>query len=365
MKSKENAFDLLRLLLALSVVITHSLLLGNYQLLDPVSYLAKGQTNFGELGVMGFFSLSGYLITGSFENTANIGKFITHRLLRILPGFWVCLFITSFVLAPIIYTIKTGPLSSFSITGEGGAVSFFFCDFLLKINQWSIKNVLTNAAYKGSLNGSLWSLYPEVQCYVFTVIAGWFGLFGRNKMLYLITFVSVLAYFAISFNFIKNYGPTLIILSPALKVYVSYFAGSLIYVFKDQFKFDLRGSLFALLFALLLLKFGGFHLVSPLLIAVVLINIFQQFKLRLRYDLSYGIYIYSFPVQHMLFQLTNNRLSAPVFVLTSFLLSIALAFLSFVLIERPFINLRKKTDALFAWPLFSNSGVRNQTPRNE
>ena len=139
-------------------------------------------------------------------------------MLRILPGFWVCLIITAFVIAPLIFWTKGRSLSDFDFKGEASSISYLLNNFFLKIGQWSIKDVLTYAPYQSSLNGSLWSLFPEMQCYCFTIVAGIFGLFNKNKALYLIIALTTFIFFAINFNFSKSYGPTILILSPALKL---------------------------------------------------------------------------------------------------------------------------------------------------
>ena len=347
MVDKKNAFDVLRLLLAACVVITHGCLVGGYPLQDPLAILSKGQTNLGEFGVMGFFALSGYLITASFKRTNLIFQFAVHRALRLLPGFWVCLLMTGFVFAPLLFCLQGHTLHSFNFTGDNSSVSYIYQNCLLSIKQWTIKDTLSSAAYQGSLNGSLWSLAPEAACYLFTVAAGLFGLFDHNRFLYLLLFGAVSAYFAIHFNFSKSYGPSLLILSPAFKLYASYLAGTLLYVFGDKLRPDVRGTAFSALFALMLIKFGGFHLLSPLLIAVVLINAFRLFEFRLKYDISYGIYIYSFPIQQVLFQLFGNRLNPVIYIGLSLLLSAGMGLLSCLWIEQPAIHLRKKLDRYF------------------
>ncbi|CAN5268580.1 acyltransferase [soil metagenome] len=346
MTDKKNAFDLLRLILATSVLITHGLLLGGYKLTDPLAWLSKNQTSFSEFGVMGFFALSGYLITASFERTKGVFTFLSHRFLRIFPGFWVCLAVTAFLFAPLIYCLKGRPPGNFDFFGKDGSASYFINNLFLKMKQWNIRDVLQYSSYQGSLNGSLWSLFPEMQCYCLTIVAGIAGLFNKNRTLYLIFSITLFAFFAINFNFSQSFGPTLITLSPALELYVSYIAGSLVYVFRDQLILDKKGTIFLFFFTLMLLKFGGYNLVSPLLIAFTLINVFGLFEYRLRYDLSYGIYIYGFPVQQLLFMLFGSRLPAPLFILLSLLAAATLGFLSYVLVEKPFINLRKKTDLI-------------------
>jgi len=348
MIEKKNAFDLLRILLAICVLITHGILLGGYQLLDPLASLSKGQTDLGEFGVMGFFTLSGYLITASYLGAKNSFIFVAHRILRIFPGFWVCLIVTALVLAPLLYLAGGGQLNHFQFGGPGGAFAYIRHNFWLRVGQWGISGVLDKAAYGGSINGSLWSLFPELQCYGLTLIMGLFGLFGRNKSLLLLVTFAVLAFFAINFNFIKTYGPTVLILSPALKLYSAYLSGTLMFVFRDQLTLDKKGTILLALFVLVLLKFGGYHLLSPLLIAFLLINIFGKFSCKLRFDVSYGLYIYSFPLQQLLFQVFRGSLNIYLYLAMSFLLAIIMGYLSLLFVERPFMNLKQKADRLLA-----------------
>ncbi|MCO5947677.1 acyltransferase family protein [Mucilaginibacter flavidus] len=344
MTDKRNAFDLLRLLLAACVLIGHAILIGGYELQDPLALFSKGQTNLPEFGVMGFFALSGYLITASFERCKSLVTFASHRLLRILPAFWVCLLVTGFILAPLIYVLEGNPVSNFQFTGPGSATGYVVKNSLLKIRQWGIKDVLDHARYQASLDGSLWSLYPEMQCYCLTLVAGISGLFNKNKVLYMLFAATIFVFFAINFNFSKNFGPTFLILSPAFKLYVSYLAGTLIYMFPKWLIFDRKGTVFLVVFTLMLVRFGGYNMISPVLVAMTLVNVFGLFKFTLRYDVSYGVYIYSFPVQQLLFQLFGNHLSVLFFILFSFSVAIPMGFLSYIFVERPFINFKNKAN---------------------
>src|ERR1700743_299894 len=150
MDDKNNAFDVLRLMLALFVIISHSYFLGGYKTPDPLAIFSKGQTDFGEIGVLGFFALSGYLITASFERAKNVMVFASHRVLRIFPAYWVCLLVCGFIIAPYIYWLNGGTIANFPFLGIDSSVSFFFRNFFLKINQWTIGNTLAASSYKDS-----------------------------------------------------------------------------------------------------------------------------------------------------------------------------------------------------------------------
>jgi hypothetical protein len=61
---RQNNFDLLRLIAALSVIFSHAFLLSeNSQDRDPLMILTGGQTVLGVVGVFVFFTISGFLVT--------------------------------------------------------------------------------------------------------------------------------------------------------------------------------------------------------------------------------------------------------------------------------------------------------------
>ena len=348
MLNKHNAFDLLRLLLATGVLINHGILIGGYSLTDPLDAFSKGQSSLADLSVMGFFTLSGFLITGSFDSTKNLVLFASHRILRIVPGFLASLLIAGFILAPLIFVITGRPLVNFSFFGPNSAAGFFYRNMFINLRQWSISGVLDRSAYQGSINGSLWTLFPELQCYFFTLISGSLGLFNRNKIALLIVTIVIFLFFAIHYNFSGTYGPTILILNNAFKLYASYLAGTLLYVFYDHLALDKRGTVFLFLFTMMLIKFGGFNIVSPLLIAMILINTFQFFECRIKYDISFGIYIYGFPVQHLVYVIFGQGLNYFCFAGLSILFAAGMGLLSYVFIERPFVRLRRYTDPVMA-----------------
>ncbi|NUN63513.1 acyltransferase [Pseudanabaena biceps] len=343
-KYKENAFDLLRLILAIFVVITHGYLIGGYGVNDPIEKIMNFKSSFslGTVGVMGFFSLSGYLITGSFDRSKKTIIFIYHRLFRIIPGFWACLVVTAFVISPTIYLINNQTLNGFYWEQ---ALSYVWNNIFVNIRQWNVGSTLEISAYKESINGSLWSLFPEIICYAFTLLAGMLGIFKNNKVLFLLFSLYFFALFVVKTSGL-NEGPTIIMLNDIgrLQAYTSYICGSFLYVFRENIKIDIKGILFIMVLAILSLRFGGYEKISPILISLIIIYGFQTFKFKIRYDLSYGIYIYSFPLQQLLYVIFGNSLPVLLYLLLSILSSCILAFFSFKFIEMPFMNLRKQID---------------------
>jgi len=98
LRGSDNAFGVLRLVLATSVIFSHAFYLGGWDY-DPTIDWTKGQESIGGLAVIGFFVISGYLITKS-GMRIDILQFMWHRSLRIFPAFWAVLIVTATVVGP-------------------------------------------------------------------------------------------------------------------------------------------------------------------------------------------------------------------------------------------------------------------------
>jgi peptidoglycan/LPS O-acetylase OafA/YrhL len=127
MRGNTNNFDALRLIAAMMVVLSHMASLSGRD-----EWLVWGRT-YGTIGVLAFFSISGYLVTASWRNDPDLGRFLAKRFLRIAPGLMV--------VAPLTFLL----VSALGLYG------------------------FPNNPYH-TLNGSLWTIEYEVHCYL--ILAG-------------------------------------------------------------------------------------------------------------------------------------------------------------------------------------------------
>ncbi len=161
---RHNNFDLLRLLAALSVIFSHAFLLAeNSQDHDPLMILTAGQTILGLVGVFTFFTISGYLISQSFEQTASRrAVFLAKRALRIFPGLIACLCVCVFAIGPAVTSL---PLAEYFSRPQ--TYLFLLHNAVLDINFNRLPGVeFWQGNIGGIVNGPLWSLPSEALLYL-------------------------------------------------------------------------------------------------------------------------------------------------------------------------------------------------------
>ena len=113
---RHNNFDLLRIVAAVSVIFSHAFLLSeNSQDHDPLMLLTGGQTILGVVGVFVFFTISGYLVTQSFDATPQPPVFLAKRALRVFPGLLLCLAFCAFVIGPLVTATAVGSSQKYGI----------------------------------------------------------------------------------------------------------------------------------------------------------------------------------------------------------------------------------------------------------
>jgi peptidoglycan/LPS O-acetylase OafA/YrhL len=105
---RDNNFDIVRLLLAETVVLFHAHHLSAQPALKILPKMFSGG-----LAVEGFFAISGFLIFSSYERATSLGDYSMKRAARILPGYWLS---TSASSSPSATAASTSASSSSAIS---------------------------------------------------------------------------------------------------------------------------------------------------------------------------------------------------------------------------------------------------------
>jgi peptidoglycan/LPS O-acetylase OafA/YrhL len=350
--SKHNSLNFLRLVLALLVLISHAVPLGNF----GDSWIVFKGTPVGTLAVYGFFGISGFLIAGSAVRNG-VGRYLWQRFLRIFPGFWVCLVITAFVIGLVGWLVQSGPHCGIScyMHARQSPFDYVFGNAFLKMTQSSIAG--TPTALPNAWNGSLWTLFYEFLCYLFLMGLAMFGLL-RNRV-WVLALTIVLWVTACMAVVVPSLDREINLSNNATEMYFLRFVtifmvGAVIYLYRDHVP---DSGWLALICAVafvagMWLPAGGYvpafdltasYLVAPLVAYPLLwLGIHLPFdRVGSQNDYSYGVYIYAYPVTVLLAIWHAEKLGEPVFIVLCIVATAPFAMASWWLIEKRALRLKR------------------------
>ena len=170
-----NNFDALRLGAALAVLASHSVPLsyGNNEW-EPVWRASQHQATLGHLSVAVFFVISGYLITASYARRPDPVRFVGARVLRLLPGLAVMLALVTVVAGLLLTTL---PLADYF--ASPATLRFFVGNLSVFAFTANLPGVFGSNPFPSAVNGSLWTLAYEVECYAAVLLLGVAGCLTR------------------------------------------------------------------------------------------------------------------------------------------------------------------------------------------
>jgi peptidoglycan/LPS O-acetylase OafA/YrhL len=335
---RNNNFDLLRFLAALMVIFSHSYLVtGNFKN-EPLQKLV-GFLDLGALGVKVFFAISGFLITKSLLRQPTLGDFIKARCLRIFPGLLIAAIFCGLIIGPVCTVL---PLKSYF--ANGGVYNFMWRHAFVYNFGNTLPGTFEHLPFPKTVNSPVWTLPAELLLYLAVLLIG-----------------IALSLWAKQFK-------KLLAALPVILLVIVYFAGMHYppwywgYVFSWGFMFLLGACCFVfshkvelsipLLFIILVPCAMAFHfrmwffeyLFDIALAYGIMVFAYHPGLMVKNFhklgDCSYGLYIYAFPIQQLLILKFAGLGTIPHFFIT-FLLVMPLALLSWYLVEKPMLKLKR------------------------
>lgn len=329
LSSRDNSLNAVRLILAAAVILAHSWTLGGYDS-STLKWI-------GDNSVNGFFALSGFLIAGS-RLRNGFGHYLWRRAQRIFPGFWVCLVVIGFVFAPI------GGL----LGGQGwnpvDSVGYVVNNASLVIHTRDIGDTLAAAPEGSNWNRSLWSLMHEFIAYLLCGAALGIAWVRRNLALSAGLVVAVLPIIGWTIGDLDGEAH---MINDALRLLPFFAAGVLAYSLKDRIH---TSHVLAGLSAVLVLAAGftsemvlNTFTAVPLTYLLLHVGSTWRTSIAADEDVSFGLYIYGYPVQQVLGMVGLGFAPVWVFAIISLALTYPLALASWRLVEKPALGLRRPT----------------------
>ena len=346
----ENSFGLLRLLLATAVIFSHAFPLGGWGE-DPFLRLTDNQQNIGGVAVLGFFAISGYMITKSGMSADGL-QFLWRRILRIFPAFYVVLIVGGFIVGPIAWIMAGHSLGSYFGFGVNGPFAYLVNNADLQMRQYGIYDIFSTTTPYGAtagavLNGSLWTLTYEFGAYLIVFVLVVTGILKRAPFMVLVV---TAFYFLVQVTEVVAPGtgnriaPTLFD-DYRVSLPLIFLFGACIAVYSRRVPLDARFAVLSAIVALVTLRQGGLTILGYPAIAYFIIWLAAALPARLhwigaRNDYSYGIYVYGFLVQQFTASLGWYRWGYLPWTLVVLAITAGCAWLSWHGIEKRALSLK-------------------------
>ena len=327
--SRDNNFDFLRLFAALMVIYGHGWVLSTNT--GPGFWGVP----FARIGLDIFFSISGYMVTGSWMRTPDLLVFLQKRALRILPGLAACVVFSTYVLGARLTRLPLGQyLTSHNTFKYLGNIAFHPVLYL--------PGVFEGMHLGGAVNGSLWSLFPEVLCYLTVPL---FALLALRPRMWALGMGGVLVGTLGLWLFYGYTGEAFVINATDVKYMLVqvpfFFIGALYRLLQDRVPDFYRADFAILGYSLNWMVaswYGWWNIPVEWVTLPYMVLCFGRGSMPVirragRFgDLSYGMYLYAFPVQQVILGAMHGN-EHP--ILTCMVLTVPFAALSWHLVERP------------------------------
>ena len=325
---RRNNFDALRISAALAVLVSHAVpLTEGPRIPQPLVILSRGQTDLGSVAVLVFFVISGYLVTQSFDRAPVAQRFLKARCLRIFPALFVALMLTAVLLGP---TFTTLSIRAYFVDPD--SVRYVLGNASLLRIRYNLPGVFESNPTRLIVNGSIWTLPYEFLMYLGVLALGKLKLLRPRVVLVLLAIVLVLSWQWVGGDYVSFGAPFL--------------SGATLYLWRDRI--PLNWHLAALsavaLGASLLTK--GFRIAFALFGAYLVIYLAIAPSVRLpdlarRGDLSYGVYVFAWPIQQSASYILGASVTWYTNILVSLPVVLGLAALSWHFVEKPALALKR------------------------
>lgn len=328
---RDNNFNLIRFCAALAVLISHAFAVaGGSGSAEPMRH-TLGLT-WAYMAVDVFFLTSGFLVTASLLTRRSAVSFAWARALRIFPALWVMLALTVFGLGLAL----TNSSAHGYLTARETWRYLVKNAILLRGMVPDLPGVFGSNPIRSVVNGSLWTLGPEVEMYLILFALGILATISRRLGVIRWSVVAIAVCAAAPYFMNGNFDNSS---DEYSRLTFLFFLGASCYLLKDRIPFK-RSAFFALLAVVLLsapdrrVFFFAFSIALPYLVFYLAYGFGGRIRAFNRCgDYSYGIYIYAFPVEQTTAHLVPGIPVASLMGISA-IVTLVLAILSWHLLEK-------------------------------
>jgi len=336
---RDNNLNLMRFIAALAVLGSHSFILAGHP--EPLFTNRSA----GTIAVDVFFVSSGFLVARSMIGS-DAARYARSRFLRIYPGLIVSVLVT--VVAVGLFGTTMTALNFFT---DRTTAKYVLANgsMLTRFVEFYLPGAFDTNPYASAVNGSLWTLPWEIRCYAVLGIGALVTGRSRRRAEARIAFIVFVgtAIVVARLALLKWQHPVDPLIEQCMRLVPTFFVGALAYVMRRRIR--LSWPIAVLIIAGLALasrsfsaaRFDSIYLLSAWYVVLVVafvpggrIRRFNRFD-----DISYGLYIYAFPVQQLVAAHISGVTVPQMFVLSS-AVTVPLAVASWRFVEHPMLRHR-------------------------
>lgn len=336
---RPTGFDYLRIVLSIAIVCEHSIIVSYGEAAGATVWQLPLRPLVGMFLPM-FFALSGFLVAGSLFRTTSLMHFLGLRVIRIYPALCVEVLISALLIGPL--------LTSLSLKDYFSSPVFY--SYLLNMTgdiHYLLPGLFQDSPYPNTVNMQLWTVPFELGCYVALSVLAVIGIKKFHWMAPAGTVLLLLAYFVVRVIVKKKWA--LIAIPgglPGPLLIACFLAGVSLYLYRDKLPWShslcaISGVVTALLVGFI--PFGDFVAAPVAAYFTVSLGVANPKKLPVLQgaDYSYGVYLYGFVIQQALAAAFPWAREWWINILFCVPAAIAMAAVSWHLIEKPALNLRR------------------------
>lgn len=312
-----NCFDFLRYIFAFSLILVHFCTLTETEQFWFIS---------GQMRVKAFFTITGFLVVYSFIRRGNIKIYCWKRIQRIVPAY-VTTILSCFLIG---YCFSTSSFSNYYCSLQ--SIKYLLANLtFLNFIEPCLPGLFTENPVETSVNGSLWSMKLEVLFYCFVPIM--IAMMKRSGKILIIALVFILL--STYNSFFEN----------SINTFIYFFSGTTVLLYFDKLCRYIKWifpTCIMLYIIIIYADFAWLEYIEPLLFSAILVAIAYHCKplnFLQRYDnISYGLYLYHYPVIQVLTQYGLHRQNIYLCFSMTLIITVSLALLSWYIVEKPMLK---------------------------
>lgn len=289
---QNNNLDLFRLIAAGMVIYGHAFALAPGAGHQDLIGRTLGFDYSGSLAVKIFFFLSGIVVTNSLMEKGDPLRFAVARFFRIWPAFLLTIVTSALLIGPSLTDLSLPEYLRHPETH-----SYIRNNAVMDI-RFNLPGVFQHTPYKHAVNGSIWSIPIEIGAYIMLLGLFMTGLLKHKPLalaIFCLIILDPLVGNTLLFTWLKE--PELRLLAPCFAF------GAVLSLFKRELEINV-GVVTGTWLLYYLFRHGSYNFYffyAALFLSIIHLSTTPAvMRLRPKADISYGVYLWGFPVQQIM-----------------------------------------------------------------